>query len=286
MILSFDAGGHLPGLTPWWLGAVVLALLCYGLAGFLGEGAGPDEAARHGALSTWGPRRLGRVGLWCGWSLHSAVIVFDVAGASTQAARFGFAPALSVTVWLVLAVYAIESRFLPLTGVRRILAGCAIVSMAMALAFPGELVSQVAPWAPVHWVLGIASYGLFGAAVLHAVLLNQAEKRLRQKSITTHALGLPLLQLERLTFRFVAAGFSVLTAALVLGWWLTPAWRWDHKVVFSLCAWALFAALLLGRYRFGWRGLQATRWLYVGAALLFLAYVGSRFVLEVLIHPR
>ena len=95
---------------------------------------------------------------------------------------------------------------------------------------------------------------------------------------------MPLLQLERLTFRFVEAGFAVLTATLLLGIVTTVQWRWgDHKAVFSLLAWGVFAALLLGRRLRGWRGRKATRWLYVGAALLLLAYVGSRFVLEVLL---
>jgi ABC-type uncharacterized transport system permease subunit len=51
-----------------------------------------------------------------------------------------------------------------------------------------------------------------------------------------------------------------------------------------MLGWFVFAALLTGRQVFGWRGLHATRWLYAGAALLLLAYVGSRFVLEVLLH--
>jgi ABC-type uncharacterized transport system permease subunit len=60
-------------------------------------------------------------------------------------------------------------------------------------------------------------------------------------------------------------------------------WRWDHKSVFSLLGWAVFTALLLGRHLRGWRGRRATRWLYAGATLLLLAYVGSRFVFEVLL---
>ena len=60
-------------------------------------------------------------------------------------------------------------------------------------------------------------------------------------------------------------------------------WRWDHKTVFSLLAWVAFAMLLLGRARFGWRGRKAVRVLYGGALLLLLAYVGSRFVLEVML---
>ena len=96
---------------------------------------------------------------------------------------------------------------------------------------------------------------------------------------------MPLLRLERLTFRFVDAGFVVLSAALLLGAWFANPWRWDHKTVFSMLGWAgVRRRCSSGRHAFGWRGRRATRWLYAGAALLLLAYVGSRFVLEVLLH--
>ena len=94
---------------------------------------------------------------------------------------------------------------------------------------------------------------------------------------------MPLLQLERLTFRFVEAGFVVLSAALLLGVLTTPQWRWDHKTIFSLLGWGVFAALLAGRKLQGWRGRRATRWLYAGAALLLLAYAGSRLVMGVML---
>lgn len=229
-----------------------------------------------------------RATLLAGWLAHALAIVVDIAGLGTEAvgARFGFAPALSVTVWLVLAVYGIESRFVTLPGVRRTLALLGAVAVVLAWAWPGELRPQaLSRWAPLHWVLGIASYGLFGAAVLHGVLLNRAERQLRQRAATAAPpAGMPLLRLERLTFRFVAAGFVVLTAALLLGAWFADPWRWDHKTVFSMLGWVVFAALLAGRQAFGWRGPRATRWLYAGTGLLLLAYVGSRFVLEVLLH--
>ena len=83
------------------------------------------------------------------------------------------------------------------------------------------------------------------------------------------ALGMPLLKLERLTFRFVEAGFAVLTVALLFGL-VSPNWQWrDHKTVLSLLGWATFAALIGGRLWRGWRGRQATRWLYAGTLLLF-----------------
>jgi ABC-type uncharacterized transport system permease subunit len=142
-------------------------------------------------------------------------------------------------------------------------------------------------WAPLHWLLGVAAYGLFGAAVLHALLLDESERRLRRTGRALpaggHAPAMPLLQLERITFRFVQAGFVVLTSAILLGMATSPKWRLDHKTVLSIGSWALFAALLAGRHWQGWRGRQATRWLYAGALVLLLAYAGTRFVADVLL---
>ncbi|MEO8058494.1 MAG: cytochrome c biogenesis protein CcsA [Burkholderiales bacterium] len=230
-----------------------------------------------------------RLALLTGWVAHAIAIVVDIAGLGSHVvvARFGFAPALSVTLWLVLAVYVVESRFVPLPGARRTLALLGIVVVVLAWSFPGELRPHIpSRWAPLHWVLGIASYGLFGAAVLHAAMLSRAERQMRPAAVATAGAikGMPLLRLERLTFRFVAAGFVVLSAALALGAWFANPWRWDHKTVFSMLGWVVFAGLLAGRRAFGWRGPAATRWVYAGAALLLLAYVGSRFVLEVLLH--
>ena len=261
------------GQSALTLAAGVVALLAYAAA-----------AAR--AERVFHPLRWA---LTVGWLAHAAALILDTSGvgSAVEGARFGFAPALSVTLWLVLAVYAIESRFVPLPGVQRWLAALGALAVALMLLFPGEVRPHIAsPWLPLHWVLGIASYGLFGAAVLHAGLLTNAERQMRQHRGLSQPtpLGLPLLRLEKLTFRFVAAGFAVLSAALLMGWWFAQPWRWDHKTVFSLLAWLVFAGLLAGRQGFGWRGRKATRWLYTGAALLLLAYVGSRFVVEVLIQ--
>ena len=99
---------------------------------------------------------------------------------------------------------------------------------------------------------------------------------------------MPLLTLERLTFRFVAAGFLLLSLTLLAGWHfselLNQRMVWNHKTVFSVLAWATMGVLLWGRWQLGWRGRTAVRTLYVGAGFLLLAYVGSRFVIEVLLH--
>lgn len=266
-------------------GVSAMALLAYVVAALI-----PERAV--GAF---------RVSLVVAWVLHALATVVDISGVGSQvaAARFGFAPALSVTLWLVITVYLAEIRFLPISGLRRTLAILGAEAVLLALLFPGELRTHAgSPWAPIHWVLGIASYGLFGAAVLHAAMLNRADRQMRQPPPTPVTLlddaqpratfsatpmGLPLMRLERLTFRFVSAGFVVLSLAIFLGWLFSDPWRWDHKAVFSMLGWLVYAGLLTGRRRFGWRGRQATRWVYAGAVLLLLAYVGSRFVHDVLL---
>ena len=237
-------------------------------------------------------RGLSAAALVGGWLLHGLLLAIDIGGVglSEPGARLGFAPVLSMTVWLVIAVYTVESRLVPLPAVRQWLALAGLLVLIVSAEYPGELRPITSPLAPWHFALGVGAYALFGAAVVHALLLDAAERRLRGGGNASlrmppgKTLGMPLLQLEHLTFRFVQAGFLALTATIALGLLNTVQWRWgDHKAVFSLLAWAVFAALLLGRQLRGWRGRQATRWLYSGAVLLLLAYVGSRFVLEVLL---
>jgi ABC-type uncharacterized transport system permease subunit len=267
MILSFGSGD---GTAAWALAPAWLALGAYAGAVLL-----PPRA------DLWV-----RAGLVFAWLAHAVAIVIDTTGIGlvTPGARFGFAPALSTTLWLVIGVYLVESRLLPLVGVRRTLAALGATAVVLTMLFPGELRPQALP----HGLMGIATYGMFGAAVLHAVMLNRADRQIRQMpqrgAGAAGAQGMPVLRLERLTFRFIVAGFALLTATLALGWWFATPWHWDHKKVFSLLAWGVFAALLIGRHFFGWRGRMATRWLYTGAGLLLLAYVGSRFVFEVVLH--
>lgn len=254
-----------------------------------GLAAAAGAATVYAVLALAAPR-LGsgtvRSLLLAAWLLHALNLADGLLGTPP---RFGFAPALSMTVWLMLTVYAIERRLFPQLQAHWALAGLGSAAVILSLIFPGaSYPAIVSPWLPLHWALGIASYGLFAAAVVHGWLMTRSERAIRLTGQTYS--GVPLLTLERLTFRFVEAGFVLLSATLLVGWLFAETlygpglvWKWNHKTVFSVLAWLTFAGLLLGRARLGWRGQKAIRVLYLGSGLLLLGYVGSRFVLEVVL---
>ncbi len=260
--------------TEWGLG--ILAILAYMLpVAWRGAGA---QAMRAILLAAW--------------VLHGASLGVGLLGLG-QGAHFGFGPAVSTTAWLVLTVYALETRFYPQLQSRTVLAVLGALAVLLGLVFPGSMLHALASlWLPLHWALGIASYGLFAAAVVHAWLMTRSEAQMRLGVAgDTSQVGIPLMALERLMFAFVMAGFVLLSATLLVGWGFSESlygsgvsWKWNHKTIFSVLSWLVFALLLWGRCQWGWRGKRAVRVLYLGAGLLLLAYVGSRFVLEIILQ--
>ena len=95
--------------------------------------------------------------------------------------------------------------------------------------------------------------------------------------------------METFLFRIITAGFILLSLTLASGMAFSQELfaqplQFNHKTVFAIISWCIFAALLGGRVVYGWRGKVALRWTIAGFMTLFLAYFGSKFVLEVILH--
>ena len=120
-------------------------------------------------------------------------------------------------------------------------------------------------------------------------MMAVAEKRLPAARLTRAFASLPpLLTMETLLFRLIGIAFVLLTLTLGSGILFSEAlfgkaFRLDHKTVFAIVSWCIFASLLVGRHAWGWRGKKALYWTLSGFVALMLAYVGSRFVAEVLL---
>jgi ABC-type uncharacterized transport system permease subunit len=142
----------------------------------------------------------------------------------------------------------------------------------------------------IHLILSTVAYGLLSVSLIHAVFVNYLEKSLYQHKLSPIINNLPpLLKLEDLLFTIVLIGFVTLSAALISGGLVSheiqaTIFPINHKTIFSIASWLLFAFLLIGRYFLGWRGRAARKILVMGFLLLILAYFGSRFVSEIILH--
>lgn len=228
--------------------------------------------------------------------LHGVLLVHGVFEQGQL--RFGFAHALSATLWLTALIVWIESFFSASRGLFLLVLPLAALSVLLPIAYPGAILGKAtdAPMFRVHLLLAILAYSLLTIAAMQALLMASMDRRLHGESAGSgsrlaHFLDRlpPLLAMETVLFRLIGAGFLLLTATLVSGIFFSEevfgrALRLDHKTIFTFAAWFVFGALLVGRVVFGWRGRTALRWTLTGFAMLMLAYVGSRFVLEVLLH--
>jgi ABC-type uncharacterized transport system permease subunit len=199
--------------------------------------------------------------------------------------------ALSVVAGLVALVAWISGLLRTLPAIATVvLPVAAVSSLIPALSTnPHRFPYAVEPWAALHVGVALVSYALFLVAAVQALVLMGLEKRLHRRLPDPGAAGLPpLLTLERFLFRLVTVGFVLLTLTLASGMLFSEQIFgkpvvFTHKSVFSVLGWLTFGALLWGRWRYGWRGRVALRWIIAGTVFVFLAYLGSKFVLEVLL---
>jgi ABC-type uncharacterized transport system permease subunit len=205
--------------------------------------------------------------------------------------RLGVGNTISVVVWLTVLIHWCGAWFYSLQGLQSMAMPVAAVAVLMPVVFPSEhlIANTESPALEAHLLIAIVAYSLFTIAALHVALMVLLERRLHGGDLPVMLQKLPpLLTMESLLFRIIAAGFALLTLTLATGIFFSEELfgrplRFDHKTVFSILSWIVFAALLGGRWFYGWRGRIAVRWTMTGFVMLVLAYIGSKFVLEVLL---
>ena len=170
-----------------------------------------------------------------------------------------------------------------------ILLPAAITSILLAIAIPevSFIPDSNNPGLKWHIFVSLLAYSMLTLATLQALLLYYQNKHLHNH----HPGGLlrilpPLQEMERLLFRFLMAGFVLLTIGLLSGFIFLEnifAQQLVHKTTFGIIAWLCYGILLWGHWQFGWRGKFAVRWTVGGFVFLMLAYWGSKFVLELIL---
>lgn len=219
---------------------------------------------------------------------HGALIYQSMLGYGDI--RLGFGNSLSTILWLTALLYWVSSQGAPLARLQSWVSGLAAVSVLGMVLFTNThaIPNSQALALRAHLVVSFLAYGLLAVAALHAVLMTLLEKRLHRGGFMRDSAP-PLLTLEAMLFRSIGIGFALLTLAVVSGVFFSEALfgqalQFSHKIVFAILSWLVFGGLLLGRHFRGWRGRTALVWTITGFTLLLLAYLGTQFVLEVVLR--
>jgi ABC-type uncharacterized transport system permease subunit len=183
----------------------------------------------------------------------------------------------------LLAVFAPRFR----TVAAACLALAALLAAGTGALGPSQAAARAGWPVAMHVVLAMGSAGMFAVAAILVVLLALQDSGLRSARSGGWLATLPPVEsLERALFSVISVGTAALTVAILVGLLFVTdlfAQHLAHKTILAIIAWAIFASLLFGRWRFGWRGRKAARYTIAGFVVLAIAYFGSKFVLEILL---
>lgn len=229
--------------------------------------------------------------------LHSALIALGLLihgwllyqGIFANGFNLGFYNAVSAIFWLTVLIYWLANLKHQLSSLQAfVLPLAALFALLPALEVSNHFVSDAnLPLFMAHIGIAFVAYSLFTFAALHALLMLFAERSLHNKTTLIKLPSFPpLLVMESLLFRVIKIGFVLLTFTLISGMLFSEQifgkpLQYNHKTVFSIASWLIYGWLLYGRYKHGWRGIKAIKLTLIGFVLLLLAYVVTKFILQV-----
>jgi ABC-type uncharacterized transport system permease subunit len=207
--------------------------------------------------------------------------------------NLGFSKAISLIVWLTVAIYWLASLAVPgLSSIQGLWAPIALLAVLLQAFLPSRYLVHYGgdPLFTLHFAIAMLAYSLFVVATMHALVMLAEVRWLHRGVMPPFLKSLPpLLEMEALLFRILFAAFVLLTLTVVTGVFFAEQlfgrpFRFNHKTVLGLVSWGIYGTLLAGRYLRGWRGKFAAYWTLGGFAVLLLSYVGYRFVAEIILN--
>jgi len=202
--------------------------------------------------------------------------------------NFGLFTITVLHAWLLALLSLLVNIYRPVHGIYLIAMPLVAIELATGVAGHehGQATTGLSLAMQGHILLSLLAYGVLSIAALQAILLSWQESALRRHRRGL-LLALPSLQtMEKMLFELIAIGFVLLSLAIGTGFVVLDdmlAQHVAHKTLFSLMAWLVFASLLSGRHWRGWRGRTAVRFTLAGFLLLLVGFVGSKFVLELVL---
>lgn len=226
--------------------------------------------------------------LFVGMLAHAALLypyIFTLYGLN-----FNLFNVLSLISLFFLGFYVLFSLYRPIVSLGILAAPTAFIGMVLGYVgrAPYQPLNDVSLGLEAHIILSFAAYCVLLMAALQALFLRLQIRELKHRTVHRFWVNkLPSLQsMESLLLDMILVGFILLSIALGLGFIYVEdllAQHIAHKTVFSILSWLLLGGLLLGSWRAGWRGKRAANLTIYAFMLLAIGFVGSKFVLELVL---
>lgn len=220
--------------------------------------------------------------------LHAAllyIMLWTVSGLN-----LALTPAFSLVAWVVAVMYLTASLIRPVDNLGVFIMPVAGLTLLAEWLWPGQMsLPLTSSVSAAHIIVSVLAYSLLCLAAVQSLMLLMQERHLRGRHPGGFIRALPPMQtMESVMFQMIGIGFILLTLTLISGVFFSKAifgqtFKFTHHMVLAVLAWIVYAILLIGRWRLGWRGRPAIHWTLGGFALLLLAYFGSKFVLEIIL---
>jgi ABC-type uncharacterized transport system permease subunit len=216
--------------------------------------------------------------------LHAALLYASLWHANGL--NLALTPAFSLVAWVIAVLYLVSSLNRPVDNLGILIMPIAGLMVLIEWLWPEKIsIPLTSVVQAAHIIVSI----LLSLAAVQSLMLLLQERHLRSKHPGGFIRALPPMQtMESLMFQMIGVGFVLLTLTLISGAFFSDQifgipLKLTHHIVLASLAWVVYAILLVGRWRLGWRGRIAVHWTLGGIVLLILGYFGSKFVLEILL---
>lgn len=258
----------------------VLAMICYTCAGFclFHELKDINHAKKSKVLGLLSLSAL----------LHGIVLLPNII--TLYGLNFNLFNTLSLVSLIFVLCFTLFASYRPIISLGTLATPTAILGLNLGFfgKAPYQPLSEMSILLQIHIMLSFVAYCILLMATVQSIILRLQIRELKHQTTERYWVSrLPSLQsMESLLFDMILLGFVILSFAIGLGIVITHdiiAQHVAHKLVFSTLSWIVFGILIFGHYKKGWRGVRAANFTLYGFVLLALGFIGSKFVLEMIL---
>lgn len=205
--------------------------------------------------------------------------------------NLSFSIAAALVSFAVTVIFILAAMRTSLENVGIVILPVAAVTILIQWFLPGHhLLPETTPlYQGLHIIISLLAYSLLCLASAQALTLLVQDYQLHTRQPGRFLNVLPPVEtMEYLMTQMISVGFLLLTLTVITGIFFSKVifgqpLKFNHHILLSSLGWMVFGSYLVARWRYGLRGRKAAIWVLSGIALLALGFLGTKFILEIIL---